>query len=92
MLRTIPSQFLFELGIEFAESENVVEEEAGNHCSEDSFRKGELVRHKFFGLGRVEKFVDMGENSVVVINFENGQIKSLMVKYAKLSKINPPSV
>jgi len=28
----------------------------------------------------------MGENSVVVVEFDSGQTKSLMVKYAGLSK------
>ena len=55
------------------------------------FSAGELVRHKSFGLGRVEEFIDMGENSMLVIKFENGQTKSLMLKYADLSKVNPPS-
>jgi hypothetical protein len=30
----------------------------------------------------------MGENSVVVVEFNSGQTKSLMVKYAGLVKIN----
>jgi len=31
--------------------------------------------------------VDMGENSIVVVRFNTGQTKSLMVKYANLSRI-----
>jgi len=50
------------------------------------FAPGELVRHKTFGLGRVKKFVDMGANSVVVISFNTGQTKSLLLQYANLSK------
>lgn len=50
------------------------------------FARGELVRHKTFGLGRVKKFVDMGANSVVVISFNTGQTKSLLLQYADLSK------
>jgi len=53
-----------------------------------AFAPGQLVRHESFGLGRVEEFIDMGENSVVVVKFENGQTKSLMLKYADLSKVN----
>jgi len=75
MLRTIRSQFLDELGISSVEPE-------------PPFAVGELVRHESFGLGQVEEFIDMGENSVVVVEFENGQTKSLMVKYADLSKVN----
>jgi len=88
MLRTIPSQFLFELGIDFAESDNAVVAQEEIHCSEPPFTSGELVRHKSFGLGRVKEFIDMGENSVVVVKFGNGQTKSFMVKYASLTRIN----
>jgi len=79
MLRTIRSQFLDELGAEFAEPPQE---------DQTAFFVGEIVRHKAFGLGRVEKFTDMGENSVVVVRFDNGQTKSLMVKYAGLVRVN----
>ena len=52
------------------------------------FTPGQLVRHDTFGLGRVKEYIDMGENSVVVIDFNTGQIKSLIVKYADLSKVD----
>jgi ribosomal 30S subunit maturation factor RimM len=45
------------------------------------------VRHKTFGLGRVKKFVDMGANSVVMISFNSGQTKSLLLQYAELTKV-----
>jgi len=86
LLRTIPSQFLFELGIDFAESAQ--ENDTAPYDTEDTFAAGELVRHKSFGLGRVKEFIDMGENSVVVVKFNDGQTKSLMLKYANLSKVN----
>jgi len=97
MLRTIPSQFLFELGPDLIEQDCFCHSRAsGNplnqaHSSSSQiiplFQAGQLVRHKSFGLGRVEEFIDMGENSVVVVEFDSGQIKSLMVKYAGLSKV-----
>ncbi len=94
MLRTIPSPFLFELGIDFSESDSshsslhpVIDAQAGIHNSMRAFSAGNLVRHKTFGKGRVQEFIDMGENSVVVVKFGNGQTKSLMVKYANLSII-----
>ena len=52
------------------------------------FKKDQLVLHEKFGLGRIKQFADMGENSIVVIKFNSGQIKSLMVKYANLSEVN----
>ena len=39
---------------------------------------------KSSGLGRIKQFTDMGENSIVVIKFNSGQTKSLMLKYANL--------
>jgi DNA helicase-2/ATP-dependent DNA helicase PcrA len=91
-LRTIPSQFLFELGRDLAELGH--EGKSGWPDTDDipegsrSFAAGQLVRHKLFGLGRVRKFTDMGENSIVVVEFGSGQTKSLMVKYAGLCKVN----
>ena len=89
MLRTIPSQFLFELGIDLTETEQadksqVVETDDLSDAT-PHFTAGQFVRHKFFGTGTVKEFIDMGENSVVVVEFNTGRIKSLMVKYADLS-------
>ncbi len=89
MQRTIPSQFLFELGRGSAETDNLVPAKVEIRCSTQEFDAGELVRHKSFGLGRVKKFTDMGENSIVVVEFSSGQTKSLMVKYADLCRVNP---
>jgi DNA helicase-2/ATP-dependent DNA helicase PcrA len=90
MLRTIPSQFIFELGREI--SEQTQEDESyddHDHISQmaPQFKTSQLVRHNSFGLGRVKEFIEMGENSVVVVQFNSGQTKSLMVKYADLLKI-----
>jgi len=88
MLRTIPSQFLFELGQEITEQAEEDESYDDNHQISQGtphFDPGLLVRHESFGLGRVKQFIDMGENSIVVVKFNTGQTKSLMVKYAGLS-------
>jgi DNA helicase-2/ATP-dependent DNA helicase PcrA len=92
-LRTVPSRFLFEIGY-------VVEEPVGAdvldfpdddyYDDEDSqtekFRTNELVEHGKFGLGRVKEFLDLGEESIVVVRFNSGLTKSLMIKYAKLNR------
>jgi hypothetical protein len=91
-MRTIPSQFLCELEIEPRCTEKPEEKNTGN-CLDDgdvkyshpAFADGQLVRHKSFGLGRVKEFIDMGEDSIVVVHFNTGQTKSLLVKYANLS-------
>jgi len=95
-LRTIPSQFLFELGPDVTEQtedsdydyDDIDEDQSAESESIADFSEGQLVRHDAFGLGRVEKFVDMGANSVVSIKFNSGQTKSLMVKFANLSKVD----
>jgi DNA helicase-2/ATP-dependent DNA helicase PcrA len=89
-LRTVPSQFLFELGVKFSEQAEPVEYDDDVDTSEPAarFKLGQLVRHDVFGLGRVKEFSDMGENSVVSVKFNSGQTKSLMVKYANLSIVD----
>ncbi|UCD00178.1 MAG: UvrD-helicase domain-containing protein [Phycisphaerales bacterium] len=88
-LRAIPSQFLFELGADLTEENRQIEYDDYD-LSEPAarFKPGQLVRHDIFGLGRVREFSDMGENSVVSVKFNSGQTKSLMVKYANLSKVD----
>lgn len=101
--RRIPSQFLFELGdhgIAQACSGRIRADEEDDYCEQDEysaeggaeavpqFSPGQLVRHDAFGLGRVQKFVDMGANSVVSVKFNSGQTKSLMLKFANLSKVD----
>jgi transcription elongation factor GreA-like protein len=58
-----------------------------NHQSKIHFRRGDIVVHKKFGLGTVKEFNDSGENSDVVVAFNTGQVKTLMVKYANLKKL-----
>jgi len=94
-LRSIPSQFLYELDRDFEKTQKPVvhhEEYIDDFQDEieetDEFSPGQLVRHNSFGLGRVQKFVDMGANSIVQVRFNTGQTKSLMLKYANLTKID----
>jgi DNA helicase-2/ATP-dependent DNA helicase PcrA len=92
-LRTIPSQFLFELGTDFTglAQENNISSDIPQYAIRNTqydFAAGQMVRHRFFGLGTVKEFIDMGENSVVVVKFNTGQTKTLMLKYADLAKVN----
>ena len=52
-----------------------------------AFRPNELVQHATFGLGRVKEYLDLGADSIVVVRFNSGQTKSLMLKYAKLERV-----
>ena len=95
-LRSIPSQFLYELDSEFEKKEKDIDSQIDETTDfyddepddSESFTVGQLVRHNSFGLGRVKKFVDMGANSIILVQFNTGQTKSLMLKYANLSKID----
>jgi len=98
-LRTIPSQFLFELRIPFSQAprqseipdlESEIEEPLVTPKISNAtfqFKEGDIVVHKKFGLGTVKDFADMGDNSIVTVSFNTGQTRSLMLKYAKLVKI-----
>ncbi|MFC1633463.1 ATP-dependent helicase [Planctomycetota bacterium] len=88
-LRTIPSQFLFELGVDFTEriEEDDYDEDDTSQSVPD-FKPGQLVRHDLFGLGRIKEYLDIGENSIAVVKFNSGQTKTLMLKYANLAKVD----
>ncbi|MBN1787798.1 MAG: UvrD-helicase domain-containing protein [Sedimentisphaerales bacterium] len=96
-IRTIGSQFLYEAALEpdqaAEQDENVHDEgvyyETGVSCSDSgssggAFSVGQLVSHKKFGLGRVKEFHNLGDNSIIVVQFKTGQVKPLMLKYAGL--------
>jgi DNA helicase-2/ATP-dependent DNA helicase PcrA len=103
VLRTVPSQFLYELGPGLVHEAPEPQDDGGEFPSRRAesrraprpretapsaaFNPGELVRHKIFGLGRVKKFVDMGPSSVIVVSFNSGQTKSLLLQYADLTRV-----
>ncbi len=92
-LRSIPSQFLFELGVQATEEPQQNDYYDGDSddispTGEPRLMPGQLVRHETFGLGRVKEFLDMGDNSIAVVKFNSGQTKSLMLKYTNLSIVN----
>jgi len=99
LLRTIPSQFLFELGIDFREQpphtasaaycppeedQDYGEDEYTTDDTVPKLKKGRLVRHPSFGLGKVIDFADMGDESTVTVKFNTGKTRTLMIKYARL--------
>ena len=94
-LRTTPSQFLYEIGV--AEKEMRYDNDfaqvhyedtpAAKKKKEGEFVPGQLVEHKKFGMGRIKEYMDLGESSIVVVKFNTGKVKSLMVAYANLIKI-----
>jgi DNA helicase-2/ATP-dependent DNA helicase PcrA len=89
MLRTIPSPFLYELENDFAEATQQDETCSAfpQYDGVADFAVGDRVRHEIFGSGTVKEFTDMGESSIVTVEFSTGHTKTLMVKYAGLTKI-----
>jgi hypothetical protein len=51
------------------------------------FAVNERVEHSKFGRGWVKEFLDFGEDSIVVVRFDSGKTKSLMLKYASLERV-----
>ncbi|MHC5122574.1 MAG: ATP-dependent helicase, partial [Planctomycetota bacterium] len=100
-IRSTPSQFLYEIGFE-GESDGF-DSGWGDDQTQNAYIRGpklkpkikpgqvylvdELVEHKKFGLGRIKEYLDLGEDSIVVVRFNSGKTKSLMVKYAKLTRL-----
>ena len=91
LTRSIPSQFLYDIEADSitgeSEDDDYYEEDRRAGEAQARFEPGDLVKHELFGFGRVKNFINMGENSVVVVVFDTGQIKTLMLKYANLAKM-----
>lgn len=97
-MRTIPSQFLFEIGARLEETESEKHEQDDSfqikYDYDDSsqinaeFYPNQLIRHSKFGLGRITKFVNLGDNSTVTVRFNSGKTKTLMLKYADIETVD----
>jgi DNA helicase-2/ATP-dependent DNA helicase PcrA len=96
-IRSVPSPFLYEIGfggetVQFQEDRQEHPKDYPDEISEPlgpqggGFQINELVSHPKFGSGRVKEFVNLGPDSIVVVKFNSGQTKSLMVKYANLTR------
>ncbi len=100
-IRSTPSQFLYEIGFsgesgsfdtDWPESDysQVTDEvsPAEKLKTSQAYAVNQLIEHKKFGLGRIKEYLDLGEDSIVVVRFNSGKTKSLMVKYAKLNPVD----
>ena len=54
----------------------------------DDFRVGDQVQHNLFGVGTILVLNGTGENQKVGVEFDGGLRKKLIVKYARLKKID----
>jgi DNA helicase-2/ATP-dependent DNA helicase PcrA len=52
------------------------------------FRKGSLVRHPQFGLGRIEEIAPAGTMTRAVVHFQGAGKKTLILQYARLEKVD----
>jgi len=53
----------------------------------DEWQVGAWVRHEEFGLGRILERSGSGDDTKIVVLFENGQWKKLLVKYAPIERV-----
>jgi DNA helicase-2/ATP-dependent DNA helicase PcrA len=51
------------------------------------FRKGMVVRHPTFGIGRIEDLSDIGANTRAVVAFNAAGRKTLILEYARLEPV-----
>jgi hypothetical protein len=51
------------------------------------FRKGQMVRHPTFGLGRIAEVSDMGQHTRAIIEFNAAGRKTLILQYARLEAV-----
>ena len=52
------------------------------------FRRGQLVRHAQFGLGRIENIEAAGAMTKAVVQFQGTGRKTLILQYAKLERVD----
>jgi DNA helicase II / ATP-dependent DNA helicase PcrA len=51
------------------------------------FRRGQMVRHPTFGVGRIADVSDMGQHTRAVIEFSSAGRKTLILQYARLEPV-----
>ena len=91
---SLPSRFFDELPSELVEKRSDGEDLASPAASEEDysqippsesdFRVGSHVRHPTFGIGVVKRYEGKGEREKVTVYFQDGRIKTLMVRFAGL--------
>jgi DNA helicase-2/ATP-dependent DNA helicase PcrA len=95
--RTISSPFLGELPGDLLDVTDFVKLGAGDtrgaharrHDREAArplgrFRKGQLVRHPTFGLGRIAEISGIGQQTRAVVEFHHAGRKTLILEHARL--------
>ena len=90
----IPSRFLREIPEEAKVDESLLGTTASASFVpepppvEDDFQAGDVVQHQYFGIGTIVSLVGEGAQRRVVVRFENGDERKLILEFAKLCKID----
>ena len=97
--RTVSSPFLGEMSqkdmdvIDRTNERSFDDEDESDRLDEASgrlgakFKRGQLVRHKMFGVGRVTEVTPMGSQTRAVVEFNTAGRKTLILEYAKLEAV-----
>jgi DNA helicase II / ATP-dependent DNA helicase PcrA len=98
--RTVTSPFLNEMPQAFLRvidrtSLDSLDDRAGARAFErdraegiaGQFRKGQMVRHPTFGVGRIAELSDMGQHTRAVVEFPGAGRKTLVLQYARLEPV-----
>ncbi len=94
-VREIPENHLENINYSSAMTRKVIGSDRGHAKMEvkrtvtifDDFRVGDLVKHAIFGVGKIMALSGSGENQRVGVVFKDGLKKKLIVKFAKLKKV-----
>jgi len=95
-----PSRFVVEAGL-LGEKTSLLEGEISpemvqgknvraslfSQAQDDEWQVGARVRHEEFGLGRILERSGSGDDTKIIVLFENGQWRKFLVKYAPIKKI-----
>jgi len=85
------SRFVVEAGL-LGEKTGLLKEEISQSSlfsqpQADEWQVGSWVRHEEFGLGRILERSGSGDDTKIIVLFENGQWKKLLVKYAPIERV-----
>jgi DNA helicase-2/ATP-dependent DNA helicase PcrA len=98
--RTVSSPFLTEMprqdleiydrtGLAFGSTRDELRDQADDEQERLStqFRRGQLVRHPTFGMGRILDITDMGSQTRATVEFNRAGRKTLILQYARLEAV-----
>ena len=76
-----------EMGYGSSRSEHRQRQEDDRERLSAQFRRGQMVRHPSFGIGRIAEISNMGQQTRAVIEFNQVGRKTLILEYARLEPV-----